>query len=292
MAVRPSVAAGFRLAVRLHKLVAGVWLAWVAIFVPAMVVVEAAAGPHRANGPTGGLGTGEDLLVFFEIMRPVAIPLAAALVFACFLLIAWCVLWHAGVARWWLNPDTDQARLAQILSDGLPVWWRYVRLTLLALVLQAVGAVSPWLPLLTDVEQRFVLPLLISGCVLTVVATILVWLAAFRGGWFLGEPGRRSALAAWVRGFGVVVRQPLRSLLPLLVWAVPGLALLALPLLYDGPAATLFLLAAWLLGAFCMVALYMSYAPPKPEPSKPVSPLEPPSAPYVTTRFPTLLRDE
>jgi hypothetical protein len=127
MAVRPSVAAGFRLAVRLHKLVAGVWLAWVAIFVPAMVVVEAAAGPHRANGPAGGLGAGEDLLVFFEIMRPVAIPLAVALVFACFLLIAWCVLWHAGVAQWWLNPDTDQVRLAQILSDGLPVWWRCSR---------------------------------------------------------------------------------------------------------------------------------------------------------------------
>ena len=292
MTGRPSVAAGFRLAVRLHRLVAAVWLAWVAIFVPALVVVQAAAGPHRANRPAGGLGSGENLLVFFEIMRPVAIPLAVALVFACFLLIAWCVLWHAGVVRWWLDPDTDEARLAQILGHGLPVWWRFVRLALLALVLQVIGTVSPWLPLLGDVEQRFVLPLLVCGSVLTVVATILVWLAAFRGGWLLGEPGRRSALLAWVRGFGSAVRQPLRSLLPMLVWAVPGFALLALPLLYDGSAATLFFLAAWLLGAFCLVALFVSYAPPKPQPERPVSPLEPPTAPYVTTRFPTLLRDE
>jgi hypothetical protein len=293
MAVRPSVAAGFRLAVRLHRLVAGVWLAWVAIFVPALLVVQSATGPYRANRPAGGFGAGEDLLIFSEIMRPVAVPLAVALVFGCFLLLAWCVLWHAGVVRWWLNPDTDAPGLAQILGHGLPVWWRFARLTLLALVLQVVGAVSPWLPLLlADVEHRFVLPLLVFGSVLTVVATILVWLAAFRGGWLLGEPGRRSALLAWVRGLGMAVRQPLRSLLPLLIWALPGLALLVLPLLYDGPAATLFLLAAWLLGAFCMVALFMSYAPPKPPPARKVSPLEPPTAPYVTTRFPTLLRDE
>jgi hypothetical protein len=292
MAVRPSVVAGFRLAVRLHRLVAAVWLAWLAIFIPAMVVVQVAAGPYRFNRPAGGLDAGEDLLVFFEIMRPVALPLAVALGFSCCLLVAWCVLWHAGVSRWWLNPNTEEARLAQILGHGLPVWLRFTRLTLFALALQVIGTISPWLPLHADVEQRFLLPLLIFGAVATGVATILIWLAAFRGGWLLGEPGRRSALVAWVRGLGTGVRQPLRSLLPMLVWAVPGLALLGLPLLYGGPAAGLFLPAAWLLAAFCMVALYMSFAPPKPQPEREVSPLEPPTAPYVTTRFPTLLRDE
>lgn len=290
--VRPSVATGFRLAVRLHRLVAGVWLVWVAIFVPALVFVQAAAGPHRANLPVGGLQAGEDLLVLFEIMRPVAIPLAVALFFACCLLIAWCVLWHAGVARWWLDPDTDEAHSVQILARGLPVWWRFLRLVLLTLVVQAIGWASPWLPLLTDVEQRFLPPLLILGAVLNVAATILVWLAALRGGWVLAEHGRRSALLAWTRGLGLAVRQPLRSFVPLLVWAVPGLALLGLPVLYDGPAPGLFLPAGWLLAAFCMVALSMSYAPPKPRPPKSVSPLEPPTAPYVTTRIPTLLRDE
>ena len=284
----PTVITGFRLAARLHRLVAAVWLAWVAIFVPALLFVQVATGPDRANRPAGGFGAGEDLLVFFEIMRPVAIPLAVALVFGCILLVAWCVEWHAGVVRWWLNPDTDAPRLAQILGHGLPVWWRFARLTLLALVLQVVGAATPWLPLLADVEHRFVLPLLIFGSVVTVAATILVWLAAFRGGWFLGEPGRRSAMAAWVRGLWAVLRQPLRSLLPFLVWALPGFSLLLLPLVYGGPAATPFFLAAWLLGAFCLVALFLSYAPPKPPPARTVSPLDPPTAPYVTTRFPTL----
>jgi hypothetical protein len=273
-------------------LVAGVWLVWVAIFVPALVFVQATAGPHRANLPAGGLAAGEDLVVFFEIMRPVAIPLAVALFFACCLLVGWCVLWHAGVARWWLEADRGEAQLAQILGCGLAVWWRFVRLALLALVLQVVGAVSPWLLLLTDVEQRFLAPLLIFGAVLTVGVTVLVWLAAFRGGWLLAEPGRRSALVAWSRGLVLAVRQPIRSFLPLLVWAVPGLVLLVLPVLYDGPAPGLFLPAAWLLAAFCMVGLYMSYAPPKPEAPEPASPLEPPTAPYVTTRIPTLLRDE
>jgi hypothetical protein len=292
MVARPSVATGFRLAAKLHRLVAAVWLAWLAILVPVLVLVEMIAGPDRANRPVGGLAADEDLLVFFEIMRPVAMPLTVALFFAGCLLIAWCVLWHAGVARWWLSPDTEEARVAEILSHGLPVWWRFVRLALLALVLQVVCAVSPWLPFVADVEQRFLLPLLVFGSVVTVVATIFVWLSALRGGWLLGEPGRRSALVAWLRGFGLSLRQPLRSVLPVLIWALPGSALLALPLLYNGPAAALFLLAAWLLAAFCMIALYMSYAPPKPQPPKPVSPLEPPIAPYVTTRIPTLLRDE
>jgi hypothetical protein len=288
----PSVVTGFRLAARLHRLVAAVWLVWVAIFLPALLVVQAATGPHRANRPAGGYGAGEDLLIFFEIMRPVAIPFAVALVFGGFLLVAWCAEWHAGAVRWWMDPDTDEPRLAQILGYGLPAWWRFARLALLALVLQVVGAASPWLPLLADVEQRFVLPLLVFGSVLTVVATILVWLAAFRGGWLLGEPGRRSAVAAWVRGLWAVLRQPLRSLQPLLIWALPGLALLVLPLIYGGPAAGLVFLAAWLLGAFCLVAFFLSYAPPKPAPKPIVSPLDPPGTPYVTTRFPTLLRDE
>jgi len=283
----PSVANGFRLAARLHKLVAAVWLAWVAIFVPALLVVEAATGPHRANRPAGGFGAGEDLLIFCEIMRPIAVPLAVALVFGCFLLVAWCVVWHAGVVRWWLDPDTEAPRVTQILGHGLPVWWRFARLALLALVLQVVAAASPWLPLLADVEHRFLLPLLIFGSVVTVVATIVVWLAAFRGGWLLGEPGRRSAMAAWVRGLWAVLRQPLRYLLPFLVWALPGAALLVLPLLYDGPSAAVFLLVAWLVSAFCWVALHLSYAPPKPTPQKAVSPLDPPG-PFTTTRFPTL----
>lgn len=288
----PSGVTGFRLAARLHRLVIGAWLVSVLLLIPAQVIMQVTAGPTRANLPAGGLGAGEDLLVFLEIMRPVAVPIAVALGFGCLLFFAWWVLWHAGTVCWWLDPDTDAAHLAQILGHGLAAWWRYARLALLALIVQEIVATSPWLLLLVDVEEQLVLPLLISGCVLTVLATLLVWTATLRGMWLLGEPGRRSAVAAWGRGLSLVLKQPLRSLLPFLVWALPGLVLLALPLLYDGPAAVVFFLVAWLVSAFCWVALHMSYAPQKPAPKPAVSPLEPPTAPYVTTRFPTLHRDE
>lgn len=287
----PSVVSGFRLTARLHRLVVGVWLISVVMFIPAQVIVQATAGPVRANLPAGGLGAGEDLVVLLETMRPVAVQLAVALVFGCVLFVGWWILWHSGIVRWWLDPETEAVRLAQILGDGLAAWWRYARLALLALTLQAIVAATPWLPLLADIEGRFLLPLLIFGSVLTVLATVLVWLATLRGMWLLGEAGRRSATAAWVRGLSVVLRQPLRSLLPFLVWALPGLVLLALPLIYDGPAAAVFLLVAWLLSVFCWVALHLSYAPPKPAPEPVVSPLDPPGAPYVTTRFPTLHDD-
>jgi hypothetical protein len=268
-------------------LVATVWLAWALIFVPAQVAIQSVAGPQRSSLPTGPLDDGEELLVFLEIMRPVVLPLAVIFGLACISLIAWCVLWHAGVVRWWLNPDTSRVRVAEIIGHGLAVWWRFARLAALALILQMIVMVVPWLPLLTDVRQRFLLPLLVFGAGFVVVGTVLVWASTFRGGWLLGEGGRRSALAAWIRGLGLSLRQPLRSLLPLLVWALSGLGLLVLPALYDGPMTAVFLVVAWLLAAFCVVALFMSYAPPKPVAERPVSPLEPPG-PYSTTRFPVM----
>ncbi len=137
-------------------------------------------------------------------------------------------------------------RFAQILGCGLAVWWRFTRLAVLTLILQLIVTTAPWLPFLADVRERFLLPLLIFGSVLTVLGTTMVWLATLRGMWLLGEPGRRSAMAAWVRGLWAVLRQPLRSFLPFLVWALPGLVLLVLPLIYDGPAPGVFLLIAWL----------------------------------------------
>jgi hypothetical protein len=287
MGASPSVVGGFRLTARLHILVVGVWLVSVVLLIPAQVIVQATAGPARANLPSGRLGSGEDPILFFEILRPVAAPLIVALAFGCLLFIGWWILWHAGAVRWWLNPEADAVRFAQILGCGLAAWWRFARLALLTLILQLIVTSAPWLPFLADVRERFLLPLLVFGSVLTILGTMMVWLATMRGMWLLGEPGRRSAMAAWVRGLWAVLRQPLRSFLPLLVWALPGLALLVLPLIYDGPAPGVFLLVAWLVSAFCWVALHLSYAPPKPIPKPEVSPLDPPGT-FATTRFPTL----
>jgi hypothetical protein len=262
--VFPSAVVGFREAARLHSLVAAVWLVSIVIFVPVQAVVQVTTGPARANLPAGGLGAGEDMVVFVEVMRPLVVPLAVTLGFGCLMFIAW-----------W------------ILGKGLAVWWRYARLALIALILQVIVMISFWIPLRADIEERLVLPLLVGASVLTVVATAFVWLAALRGGWLLGEPDRRSALAAWVRGLWAVLREPVRSVLPLFVWALPGLVLLVFPLLIDGPAPVFVMLVAWLGSGFCWVAFHMSYAPPKPAAKRPVSPLVPPG-PFVTTRFPTL----
>lgn len=283
---------GFRRTARLHRLVMTVWLVALTIFLPALLVVGSAAEPIRAQLPLDRLSAEEELLIFFEIMRPVALPIGVAVAFGLLLAFAWWILWRAGTVRWWLNPDTDELRLVQILAAGLVSWWRWMRLALITVFFMAVAVTLPWLPLRLEVEARFLMPLLILGLVLTFVMAGLVWLGALRGAWMLGETGRRSALVAWARGLLASLRQPLRSLLPLLVWAVPGLGLLVLPLIYDGPAAMLFLVVAWLLSTFCWVALHLSYAPEKPAPTRPVSPLEPPTAPYVTTRFPTLHHEE
>jgi hypothetical protein len=269
-----------------------VWLVALSIVLPALLVVGSTAEPIRARLPLDRLPAEEKLLIFFEIMRPVALPIGVALAFAFALVCAWWILCHAGTVRWWLNPETDELRLVQVLAGGLVAWWRWARLAGMTVFFMALAVTLPWMPLLFEVEARFLLPLLILGAVLAVAMGCMVWLAALRGSWMLGESGRHSALVAWSRGLWTSLRQPLWSMLALLVWAVPGLVLLALPLIYDGPAAILFLAVAWLLSTFCWVALHLSYAPPKPAPTRQVSPLEPPTAPYVTTRFPTLLRDE
>ena len=288
MSTPPSVVNGFRLTARLHLLVVSVWLVSVLLFTPAQVIVIATTGPARANLPAERLVAGDDLIVFTEIMRPVAVPLTLSLAFGFLLFIGWWILWHSGTVRWWMDPETDTVSLAKLLGAGLTVWWRFTRLALTGLVFQAIFATAPWLPFLIDVRERYLLPLLIFGAVATVLATLVIWLATLRGAWLLGDPVRRSAVAAWVRGLSLVLRQPLRSILPFLIWAVPGLTLLVLPLIYGGPAAVVFLLVAWLLSTFCWLALHLSYAPPKPKARPEVSPLEPPGVPFVTTRFPTL----
>ena len=288
----PSAAAGIRRTSGLHRLVVAVWLLSMAAFAPVQGVVLAMTGPARAALPEGGLARGEALVVFFELLRPAVIPVAVALCCGAFLFLAWSVLWHAGCVRWWLDSDADEASVVSVVTAGLRVWWCYARLAVVVLTLQAAALVVPWLPLRAGLEERFLMPALIGGAVLAFVGSVLVWLGGLRGAWRLGESGRRSALVAWCRGLWVSLREPLRSVLPLLVWGVLGIALLLLPLALDGPWVPLILLVAWLAAACCWVALHMSYAPPRALPSPPPETRDKPTGtPYVTTRFPTLHSD-
>ena len=146
MAGSPSVVAGFRRSARLHRLVMMVWLVALTIFVPSLLVVGSTAEPIRTRLPLDRLSGEEELLIFFEIMRPVALPIGVALAFGLVLVFAWWILWRAGTVVWWLNPDTDELRLVQVLAAGLVSWWRWARLALITALLMALAATLPWMP--------------------------------------------------------------------------------------------------------------------------------------------------
>ncbi len=304
MAEHPSPVAGLRLALRLHKLVLAAWLVSIAVFLPAQLMVDFATGPARANLPAGGPAPGDGLLILVELLRPIAIPLAIALILGWGSLIAWSILWHAGTVRWWLGAGAARVRLSEILGHGVVWWWRYSRLAAVAAVAAAATLAAVWLPVTEAVRgggpettARRAGLLLLTTVVFSLIALAVYWIAALRGGWLLGESGRRSALLAWLRGLGATLRRPLRSFLPLLVWGVPAFALLVAPLFVSGPLATLALMSAALAAAFCWVALYLSYAPREPNEewyrkmqeraaSRVARPAERADA-YRTTRIPT-----
>ncbi len=266
MAGTPSLAAGVRLAAKLYKLVLAVWLLSMAIFVPAQTVVELAAGPVRAKLPATAMAPDENLVVSIDILRPIAIPLAVTLAFGLVVLLALWVLWHAGTVRWWMGAPAARVRLVEIMSHGLVLWWRYARLALIAaaalagvMVLGVVGTRA-----VLRGEGPLVYPILVLGVVLTLAAAVVIWLATLHGAWMLGESGRRSALVAWARGLAATFNRFLRSIVVLLVWAIPGSALLVLPLVLDARAAAFAAPVAWLCSAFCWVALHLSFAPQEP----------------------------
>jgi len=300
----PSPGSGLRLALRLRKLVGAVWLVSMAAFLPAQLVVNLAVGATRANLPDRPLPAGDSTLILVELIRPVAGPLTLALVSGGLALLAWSVLWHGGTVRWWFGAGAARVRLTEILGHGVVWWWRYARLVLVTVTVTAAMLAAIWLalrPLIRTAEttggggRSGVL--LATGIVLTAVVVIVCWLATLRGAWLLGESGRRSAVVAWLRGLGASLRHPIRSLFTLVLWAVPGFALLVLPVLVEGPTARLVLLLAWFGSAFSWVALYLSFAPQEPseewyrkmQTRAAARAAEPGGSPdeYATQRFPT-----
>lgn len=298
---KPSAVTGFRLALRLRKLVAAVWVAALAVFVPAYLVVQFAVGPVRSHLPEHPLPEGEIFLILIEVLRPVAIPIALALLSGFFALVAWSILWHGGVVRWWLSAGAARVRLAEILGHGIVWWWRYARLACVGALFFAAAMASLWLParvVLRGVDSgTHAGLLLLSALTASLLLTIVVWVATLRGGWLLGESGRRSSLVAWLRGLGATLRQPFSSSIPLLVWAVPAVVLLVIPLYMEPPWAVPVLVIASVSAAFCWVALYLSFAPHEPADewyqkmqaraaSRVAAPAEKPD-PYKTGRIPT-----
>ena len=265
---RPTVVGGCRLALRLRKLVLAVWLTGMAVFIPAHLVVFFAGRSVRGRLPDHALPEGDSFLILVETLRPVAIPLALAMASACIALVAWSVLWHGGVVRWWMGAGAARVRLAEILGHGIVWWWRYLRLAAVGMTSLAVAMASIWLParlVLRGADSGLQAAMVLgAGVALSVLFGLIVWAATLRGGWLLGESGRQSSLVAWLRGLGATLRRPLGSLFPMLVWLVPALVFLLGPFLVEPPWAVPVVLFGPLCAAFCWVALYLSYAPREP----------------------------
>ncbi len=272
----PSPSTGLRLAVRFTRVVGAVWLGGLAVFLPIQAVVWLATRATRDNLPPGPLPLGDDALILVELLRPVAPVLGVLVVGGLVALWAWSVTWHAGIVRWRSVAGAAPVRAAEVLAHGLVWWWRYARLAVSAGLGSALLLAAVWLPLrlavhtasTADAGGRAIM-LLRTGVVMTLVVLGLCSAACLRGAWLLGEPGRSSAVLAWLRGLGGTLRRPLRSASTLIVWTVPGFALLALPVLSTtwledlrtaGFGGVLFLLAT-LGAAFCWVGLFLSFAP-------------------------------
>ena len=275
----PSPRRGWELARRLWRLVIAVWIgSWLAI-TPALLLLRQVVVPGLASLPSGPgeVPAGDVALIVLETVRGATRPVVFALLSGLMLLWAWTVLWHAGVVAWTLRADAGRrARLGELLGPGLTAWWRYVRLSATALVALALAAAALWLAVwwgaqgaIVAMAERRLLLLLGIGVVATKLTAIAVWLATLHGSWLLGVPGRRSAVAAWLRGLQVAVHRPLASLGAWLVWVVPAMLVSAVvPLLgvaFEGLRggallAVLGLLAS-LARAFCWVGLFCSFAP-------------------------------
>ena len=280
MSLRPSPVSGLRRAVRLWRVVLVVWFVSAAVFVPAYLVVDLALGPTVANLPDRDLPLGDDLLIIENTLRPVAKPLATAILSGWLALWGWSVLWHAGVVRWILWSGAVDVRLSEVLGHGVVWWWRYFRLSLTSVLIVFLVDVVLWAPLEVAIRRAETegtgvraAVLLAIGVVATLVVAATCWLATLHAAWLLGQADRRSAVLAWVQGLGQSVRRPFRSMLTLLVWTVPGLGFVGLPLLLGwwwptlraGDPALVVNLLAGLAGAFCWVGLFLSFAPPEPE---------------------------
>jgi len=273
---RPSPAFGLRRVSGMWRLVLAVWLVAMAVFVPVRLVLWTAVGETLGALPAGDLPDGELLLIVFELLQPVWLALAVAALSGWIALWAWTVLWHAGLVRWLFFAGRVEFRLAEVLGHGLMGWWRWARLGLTSLSVLLITHSALWLAVQKAKEHARVSAddsLLGYGLLIafstSVVVLVLCWLATLRGSWLLGAGNRRSAVLGWFTGLWGSVRQPVSSLVTLTLWSVPAVAATIVPILVGwnfealrSPLPSAIIDAACgLLAAFCLVGLFLSFAP-------------------------------
>lgn len=258
------------------RVVLAVWIVSAAVFLPARIVVWAAVGPSFFALPSGVLADGERVLIAIELLRPVCVPLAVAVLSAWLAFWSWTVLWHAGVVRWLLLSGRIEQRLAEVVGHGLIGWWRWARLGLTSASVLVLSHSALWLIVEEARDQAVatgddgLLGVIVPAAVFLSIGVVLwCWLATLRGAWLLGAVDRRSAVLAWFAGFWGSARQPISSLFTLAVWGLPAIFAIVIPAVAGWrfeavrgifPTA-LVGSAAGLLTAFCFVGLFLSFAP-------------------------------
>jgi hypothetical protein len=265
-------------------LAVAVWLAPALALLPAALVVLGAVGPTLARLPAAGeLPPGEVMLVLGEALAGTSGAIAFSGVAAAAAAWLWTVMWHAGVvdrAAAGVEPGTEG--LLAILGAGVRRVGRFLRLAATAVlagslglasvaVLAAAAARRAWL----GGAESGAIVALVGGGILGLLWTLLCWAGVLRGAWILVDWRRRSGVLAWLGGVGASLRQPSGTALALAAWGVPAAALLLAPLLAgwwlvplrSGMGGALVGAAAGLLRGFCWVALFMSFAPPVPQPA-------------------------
>ncbi len=268
----PSPRHGWATLLRSPRLLLAVWLVPVLLGLPFVLTVQALLAPVLGNLPADPAPGDLQLIVSGTLARSVAV-LAVPVLLAVLGGWAWRVLWHAGIVRWRAWAAGRPQRLGELVGLGLMAWWRYARLSLVALVAAALVTGGIWAPatrLARDavgrLDETTSVRIVLAAAALTAIVLLILWTATVRGLWELARPGRRSAALAWLRGLGGALRHPLASLGTLLAWAVPLLAvwagsLAAVRALGPGIAGMAVLQLGALLTAACSIGLVGSFAP-------------------------------
>ena len=274
---QPSIRLGIRSAARMWALVLTVWVVAGVFLMPAGIAahnvgIEALGSvPEDFRQPAG-----EEAVLIWGTLRDFGPMVLGGMVFAVIGTWFWTVLWHGGVARATVWDQGGSSAPSRVLGLGVGAWWRYCRLSLVALTMLIGSMAVIWIPLSIGIKSSFQamaedrgILLIGVGIVLAAMVKIVVWSATLRGAWLLARHDRKSALLAWFRGLSGALMHPVSTVVTVLVLGIghvalvflPLLAPIALPQLRGTPAGTILGLGAGLGAVFFSVALFAAFAP-------------------------------
>lgn len=274
--LKVSLRYGAKQAFAMWRLVVAVWLVPLVLGVPLVIAVRRGLASMLGPVPMTGAAPGDVGLILMWGLSRIGTLLGVGVV--SFLVVAWAwgVLWHAGTTGWLAWSSGRPVRFGEVIGLGVLRWWRYARLALTAIIgtVALVAAVCSPLQLMaraarTHMAETRMVNLQLASLMLAGLLVWIVWASTLRGAWVLADPQRRSAVLAWLEGLAGTLRDPLRSLGCVLAWGISVKLLVVAPLVLGvrlqvfagtapGVAAGLVL---GLLRAYCVVALFLSFAP-------------------------------